>query len=612
MKNLKLFFALCVVALILQSCKKDNQFIEDPITSTQPESLRKRSCKMEGHMHELMANPAYKKQHENKFRKLEALNGRRYSMRENAILPMAVHFQGVSDPDIECLRILAQSQIDILNNDYRGTNADINEWTDNAASSFPGIQNGAATFRFCLANKNHPAGYNLSDGDLAVTVNATEGDFDEKWSGYINVFVQYNTGVLGYAPLGGTGNGDGVVIDASAFGTGNGCGTIKPDAPFNLGRTLTHELGHYLLLDHIWGDGCATDDEVADTPESDQPYYDCPNLGEQTCESTDMHMNYMDYTNDACMYMFSNGQVTRSTNYLGTSLAAVMDNAANVCGDVTNGGDGDNGGDTGGDGDNGGDNGGDGDNDSDGDNGGDEGTDPTTGCVAPTIFEYGFVDANNAFIIWDPITDATNYHIQFKGKDQTAWYTVTSSTNSVDLANLAPETDYEFRVRTRCGDERASWSDIQSFRTGNHGCDESGTCTDLPIFLQLGLDDYGSETSWELTDSEGNIIADGSGYEDGKNGELIEEELCLSDGCYTFTLYDEFGDGICCDYGDGFFQLLNLDGSVLVASDGLFGEFVSAEICVNSTEAEGRGRKVSINKGARDPQVIARGRATKK
>ena len=67
-------------------------------------------------------------------------------------------------------------------------------------------------------------------------------------------------------------------------------------------------------LRHIWGDGrCKQDDLVADTPPSDRPNYYCPGPTEKIihCQTRDMHMNYMDYVDDACMYMFSQGQVDR-------------------------------------------------------------------------------------------------------------------------------------------------------------------------------------------------------------------------------------------------------------------------------------------------------------
>ncbi len=98
-------------------------------------------------------------------------------------------------------------------------------------------------------------------------------------------------------------NTDGVVISPQYFGT-----TGFVSAPFDKSRTATHEVGHYLNLRHIWGDGrCKQDDFVADTPSSDGPNYGYPTYPTVNCRSNDMTMNYMDYTNDACMYMFSNG-----------------------------------------------------------------------------------------------------------------------------------------------------------------------------------------------------------------------------------------------------------------------------------------------------------------
>jgi len=97
------------------------------------------------------------------------------------------------------------------------------------------------------------------------------------------------------------------VVDYAYFGRGG-----SAQAPFDLGRTCTHEVGHWLNLRHIWGDGrCRQDDFVADTPSSDGPNYGCPGFPTTNCKTADMTMNYMDYVNDACMYMFTDGQRNR-------------------------------------------------------------------------------------------------------------------------------------------------------------------------------------------------------------------------------------------------------------------------------------------------------------
>lgn len=124
---------------------------------------------------------------------------------------------------------------------------------------------------------------------------------------HLNIWVcNIGGGILGYAQFpGGSSATDGVVLLHSSLPGGSA-------APYNLGRTATHEVGHYLNLRHIWGDGrCRQDDFVLDTPSSDGANYGCPSYPTINCSTTDMTMNYMDYTDDACMYMFTDGQRNR-------------------------------------------------------------------------------------------------------------------------------------------------------------------------------------------------------------------------------------------------------------------------------------------------------------
>ena len=103
-----------------------------------------------------------------------------------------------------------------------------------------------------------------------------------------------------------------VVILHSAFGT-----TGTAAAPFDRGRTATHEIGHWLNLYHIWGDdgtGCNGSDEVDDTPNCAGPntgFLTFPSISCDNGPDGDMFMNYMDYTDDACMCMFTAEQVAR-------------------------------------------------------------------------------------------------------------------------------------------------------------------------------------------------------------------------------------------------------------------------------------------------------------
>ena len=212
-----------------------------------------------------------------------------------------------------------QSQIDVLNEDFRRLNAD-------AVNTPAGFQPVAADseIEFCLATTD-PNG-NPTDGITRTQTSqssfstndgvkySSSGGIDA-WntSEYLNIWVcDISGGILGYAQFpGGTASSDGVVCDYQYFGT---IGTAT--SPYDLGRTTTHEVGHWLNLRHIWGDSNCGNDYCNDTPEHSGSNYGCPNYpSTSNCNGNgsygDMFMNYMDYTNDACMNMFTEDQKTR-------------------------------------------------------------------------------------------------------------------------------------------------------------------------------------------------------------------------------------------------------------------------------------------------------------
>ncbi|MBI1343234.1 MAG: zinc metalloprotease [Terrimonas sp.] len=200
-----------------------------------------------------------------------------------------------------------QSQIDVLNEDYSGTNADHNN-----TSTYNSVKAGDIGIRFVLdqviRKKTTKKSWRTNDdmkksgrGGINPTSPTTK----------LNVWVcTLSGGILGYAQFpGGNPATDGVVL----LNTGTGrVGTAA--YPFDKGRTATHEIGHWLNLRHIWGDATCGNDQVGDTPQHNTANYGCPAAGHlSTCSGTpvEMTMNYMDYTDDACMYMFSNGQSSR-------------------------------------------------------------------------------------------------------------------------------------------------------------------------------------------------------------------------------------------------------------------------------------------------------------
>jgi hypothetical protein len=211
------------------------------------------------------------------------------------------------------------SQITALNRDYRATNPD--------KSKVPPAWSGLvidAKVEFALASRD-PRG-KATDGVTRTKtqrdqfgagddVKTKSGGGQPAWPAdrYLNVWVcNLGGGLLGYAQFpGGPARTDGVVILHSAFGTS---GTAQ--APFDRGRTVTHEVGHWLNLRHIWADtlDCSGGDRCPDTPNAKGPNYGAPTFPHVTCNNGpngDMFMNYMDYVDDAAMFMFTAGQVTR-------------------------------------------------------------------------------------------------------------------------------------------------------------------------------------------------------------------------------------------------------------------------------------------------------------
>jgi gliding motility-associated-like protein len=221
---------------------------------------------------------------------------------EVLLIPVAVHFQNTG-LGLACATDMALDQVERINLDFAGTNTDIETWNTDQASTFPGIQNGESCIQFCLATLSHPAGFGLMDGEYAVTIDQTTGDNDAAWTGYLNFFVRdLGAGLLGFSPLGGNGNGDGATCNVNAFSSISCVGNTI-NASFNLGRTMVHEIGHYFLLEHPWGGGgCASTDDIADTPITSNSTFGCPALGLVTCTAPVLWMSYMDYCDDDCPF----------------------------------------------------------------------------------------------------------------------------------------------------------------------------------------------------------------------------------------------------------------------------------------------------------------------
>jgi len=243
-------------------------------------------------------------------------------------IPLVVHMVYSSSADsVGDAQIF--SQIQILNDDYTRNNAD----KANTPSTFTAVAS-APMVNYCWAQRD-PSG-NATTGIERRKSTTTSWTTDDKvkafstggldaWdpSRYFNIWVcNLGGGLLGYGefPTASLSNTYGFVAGANCFGN-----TGLAQAPYNLGRTATHEIGHCFNLIHIWGDeaACAGTDQCADTPNQGPENYGCPTYPHtDACQASApgvMYMNYMDYTDDNCMNTFTINQSSRMSAVVNTA-----------------------------------------------------------------------------------------------------------------------------------------------------------------------------------------------------------------------------------------------------------------------------------------------------
>lgn len=300
--------------LLLGACKK-NGVISDVQDGENAAPVNGRQCAAHVVLEENMKNdPALK----GRMNDIESFTNRVIAQRQagdvlvngQIVIPVVVNVlyrtatENISDAQI-------QSQIDVLNEDFAATNADF----INTPALFSGVAANIG-IRFTLdqviRKYSSKTSWRTNDdmkktakGGIDPTSPATKLNI---W--VVNRMTSGTSTILGYAQFpGGALATDGVVLGYNFTGR---VGTLS--APFNLGRTATHEVGHWMNLRHIWGDANCGSDFVGDTPDHNTANGGCPVYPHlSTCAGTpvEMTMNYMDYTNDVCMYMFSNGQKDR-------------------------------------------------------------------------------------------------------------------------------------------------------------------------------------------------------------------------------------------------------------------------------------------------------------
>ncbi|MFL9845476.1 M43 family zinc metalloprotease [Flavobacterium rhizosphaerae] len=481
------------------------------------------------------------------------------------------------------------SQIEVLNQDYRRM-ANTPGFNDNPVGADMEIQ-------FCLA-KRAPDGQNTT-GIIRHQMDVADGwsmtDANEilkpqtQWDPeqYLNIWVVdwvyvevfgFKTELAGFSTfpmesgLGGLDdpnlpdtqtvpNQDGVVLGHRYFGSR----AIFPEGTYDeiggrdKGRSASHEIGHYLGLRHIWGDGgCDVDDYCEDTPvaaganQNCTPVDSCPDS-----EGADMIENYMDYTPDACMNIFTQDQKARMAAVLANSPRRVSLATSNACSPAQV-------------------------FDNDGSlyiNGLN-----MVNCSNTFTPELKITNSGNNIL-----TSATITYTLNNGEPTEINWTGNLGQDDSDVITLPlmalPSGAYTFTadiITVNGGEDAYAENDL---KTAGFKIIANSQTEEVTVTIQT--DSYGSETIWGIMDSDQQIITTGGPYNDseieGETGELVTQIVPLESGqCYTFFIYDILSDGMCCEYGEGYYTVSDANGNVFI-SGGEFGQYETATFGVDIT-----------------------------
>jgi len=263
------------------------------------------------------------------------------------VVPIAVHFDASVDcSNIQCIVDATQAQVNTINDDFAAANADLQQYNDIIANcGGTNVVSDGVCVTFCLATQNHPPSSGLVDGQPAITLGQYTGSFGAggfgapEWQGYLNIFAVNGFGGGVADGIGGALNGDGVTVGTGVFGGANfgpcTSGAVIDDGGglgWDLGRTLTHEIGHYFGLYHTFQDGCADEPnvpyDVNDTPAQENPSggvvpaTNCAALATGCTIGEEVQMNFMDYFDDPSLVMFSNEQAIAMNTFANTNTWA--------------------------------------------------------------------------------------------------------------------------------------------------------------------------------------------------------------------------------------------------------------------------------------------------
>ncbi len=471
------------------------------------------------------------------------------------------------------------SQITVLNQDFR------------RMTGTPGFNSNPVgadvEIQFCLAQTD-PEGApttGINRVNLGVASWATSAQVEgtlkpsTQWdpSRYFNIWVcQFSNsfsaelyGILGYAqfpstsglpglnPNGGAANTDGVIIDYRCFGSKAIANVGTYFADYDKGRTATHEIGHCFGLRHIWGDSsvCSEDDFCADTPQANTEHYGCE-TGSNSCPAPglDMVENYMDYSDDVCMNIFTQNQKDR--------IMAVMQFSPRRASLAT-----------------------------------------STACEPAQVFQN---DGSLNMSTMNITNCSTSFSPSVILKNM-GTATMTSAVISYDVDGGAAQT-FNWNGSLATGASATVNLPAISATAGNHvlnysiasvngGADGfagnstkqtdfsiAGQFNTTQVVFMLQRDLYGSETTWSLKNSAGTTVYSGGPYNDTTSQPaLLTQTWNVSNNeCYTFTINDGYGDGICCDYGNGYY-VIKTPLDIPIANGGSFGATEQVKFGINTS-----------------------------
>jgi hypothetical protein len=345
-------------------------------------------------------------------------------------VPVVVHIvYSTTAQNLSDARVV--EQVNVLNRDYAGLNT-------GSMGSFATSLKVNTGLQFCLAQRT-PAGAATTGIERRLTTVSSFSSNDavkhyangglDAWdpTKYINIWVcNLGGGLCGYAqfPSSGINSTFGVVINYQYFGV---TGAV---APYNLGGTTTHEIGHCFNLYHIWGDdagACTGSDNCGDTPNQANYTY-----GVHTGVLTDgctasspgiMYMDFMDYSDDISYSNFTPNQNARIAALFTTSGLLYSLSVSDGC------------------------------------------TPPSTSsCGTPAGLSVTAITTTTATLNWGAVSGAGLYNIQYRKSGTTSFTNTTSTTNSKAITGLTAATAYEFQVQAVCT-VTGNYSGLTTFTT---------------------------------------------------------------------------------------------------------------------------------------------------